>query len=286
MRYRMVAIDLDGTLLDPTGRTHADDLAAMATARRAGAMIVPCTGRSWRESKRPLDGVDLFDEGVFLSGATVHDVADGRTLHRRGMAAPLVLRLVEHLHDQPEVTVVACDAEAVGHDYLVTGSGEIGWRIQRWFDATGVAVRRQQSVSPQDVEHALRVSLVAPPDRMRELIAIVEAAAGDAVALEHVRATRTSGVDEAYDLLGITEPGVDKWTGLQWIAQRRGVAPEQIAMIGDEMNDLTAFEGAGCAIAMGNAVDILKGRADHVTRPNTEAGVAHAIEQLLAGAWG
>jgi hypothetical protein len=80
--------------------------------------------------------------------------------------------------------------------------------------------------------------------------------------------------------------GVYKWRGLEWVADKHGIGPRQIAVIGDEINDLPMLEAAGLGIAMGNAIDSVKQAADHVTLDNEHNGVAHAIDRLLAGEWG
>ena len=147
MKYRMIAIDLDGTLLDGGGRASASNLAAVARARAAGVEVVPCTGRGWRESGATLHQLlPCFPAGkpgpagVFACGAAVHDLATGGALHTMGMDAELALTIVAILADLPDSVLVFRDVEHAGHHYLVTGRGTLSPNTQWWFEATQVTV--------------------------------------------------------------------------------------------------------------------------------------------------
>ena len=91
---------------------------------------------------------------------------------------------------------------------------------------------------------------------------------------------------ESMHVLEIFGWGVDKWRGLRWLADQRGLDASQVAVIGDEVNDVAMLESAGCGIAMGNAIDAVKAVADRVTLDHHENGVGHAIQKLLSGEWG
>jgi hydroxymethylpyrimidine pyrophosphatase-like HAD family hydrolase len=90
---------------------------------------------------------------------------------------------------------------------------------------------------------------------------------------------------ENVHVLEIFAPGVDKWRGLAWLAERHGIRPDQIAALGDQINDVAMIQAAGCGIAMGNAINSVKAAADHVTLDHNQHGVAFAIDQLLAERW-
>lgn len=78
---------------------------------------------------------------------------------------------------------------------------------------------------------------------------------------------------------------VDKWRGIQWLAKQHGIANDQIAAVGDEVNDLPMLRRAGLGVAMGNATDSAKVAADRVTLSHSEHGVAYALRQMLEGHW-
>ena len=91
---------------------------------------------------------------------------------------------------------------------------------------------------------------------------------------------------EVLHVLEIFNAGVDKWRGINWIAERHQIDIAEIATIGDQVNDLAMIQNAGCSIAMGNAVESIKAAADYITFDNESDGVAHAIDHVLDGVWG
>ena len=290
MRYRMLALDLDGTLLDPHNRVSPASVAAVADAVEAGLLVVPCTGRGWRESVVPLAPLIDAEEhnlelGVFNTGACVADLHTGRT-HNLALFAPeLAHELVELLRSEPEAVLVFRDANAVGHDYLVTGDGTLSDNTRWWFRFTGARVAERRDVQPEDLGHTLRVGMVAPASRAAELGALVARTCGSRVLLHHFTAIERPSPAEDVHVLEIFPAGVDKWRGLAWIAEDRGIAHEQIIAIGDQVNDLSMLQHAGLSIAMGNAVPEARSIAQQGTLSNTNDGVAHAIRRVLDGVW-
>jgi len=284
----MIGIDLDGTLFSRDGRVSEANVRALAKAREAGMLVVPCTGRAWRESGpaiaaiAPAEGREV---GVFVTGAAVTDLASGRGMDLAVIEPHVALRLVGLLHDLPEAVLVCREPMQSGHDYLVTGRGSLTRNTQSWFAATGATVHFQKHVSADDLHHTLRVGIVATDARMREVTATIRAELGAAVAMHHFLALKDLQHDESVYVLEVFAAGVNKWRGMSWVARQHDIAPDQVAFIGDEINDVDAVENAGCGIAMGNAIDAVKNVAQRETRDCDSDGVAHAIEQLLAGKW-
>lgn len=286
MRYRLLAIDLDGTLLNPEGEISAANRDALAAAREAGALIVPCTGRSWREGRLALGDVPGMEWGVFVTGATVAELETGRSVDFACFEPHAAYRLVEALSGAEESVLVFREHERAGHEYLVTGTGELPANTRWWFELTGAVVHEQPEVTPDDLHDCLRVGMVTNGERIDTLRNHL---------LDHCR-----DAANIHSFCGIHDPdaparsvhileafprGVDKWRGIRFLADRHGIPHDAVACIGDEINDLSMLEAAGLGVAMENAIDAAKARADRITRSNAQDGVAHAIEQMLAGRW-
>lgn len=303
MKYRLLGLDLDGTLLNERGIVSEANRLAVAAARERGVLVVPCTGRGWQESKEPMQAIfgdvmfkegshtpasssaDLPQPGVFNTGAAVCDVRSGRSLDLACIEPHVALRIVEVLQEMPEAVLVFRDLSAVGHDYLVTGQGSLTPNTQWWFQRSGATVHYQRQVSVEDLRHSLRVGIVAGPARMEVAKAKLRETVGDKIFFHSFEAVQMPVPSESMHILEIFAAGVDKWRGLSWVAQAHDIAPEEIACIGDEVNDLQMLRGAGCGIAMGNGIAEAKAAAKHVTRSHREDGVAYAIQQLLSGHW-
>lgn len=282
--YRLIGIDLDGTLLDEQGRISAANRQAIARAQHHGVGVIPCTGRGWREARKVLGDVPGLGLGVFTTGAVVAEIDTGRSHDFAVIEPHLAYELITFLRDEPEAVLAFREHNLAGHEYLVTGRGKLTASTQSWFNVTGAKVRHQARVTAEDLHHTLRVGMVPSAGRAPELTRTLGERFGDRVRVQCFAALKRDDDDSIY-ILEIFAAGVDKWRGLRWIAQRQGIDAEQIATIGDQINDLPMLRAAGCGIAMGNAVDDAKRHADHITHAHDRDGVAHAIDQLLCGRW-
>lgn len=302
MHFQMLAIDLDGTLLDSRGRVSEANRRAVRAARQAGVLVVPCTGRGWRESLSVLeqlyDGVRedfgnedanpaeaaAFDSpGVFVTGAQVCDARTGRSLDLAMMEPHLALEVVDRLRDLPEAVLVYSDAAQSGYDYLVTGKGELTPNTRWWFEQWNARVAHSPCQSIDDLSCPLRVGVVATLRRMQAAVERLTPAMADRVFFHHFEAVQQPDPRDSMHILEIFAAGVDKWRGLQWLADAHGISESRIAAIGDEINDVTMIRNSGYGIAMDNGIGAVRAVADHVTTSNDADGVARAIERLLAG---
>lgn len=285
MKYRMIGIDLDGTLFNREHEVSEANLRAIQRAHDAGVLIVPCTGRAWNEARRSLQQVPGLREGVFVTGAAVNDVQTGELLDEAPLPAELALDLVNLLADAPDAVLVFREFTKAGHNYLVTGRGQLGDNTKWWFELTESVVHHAPDYSIEHMDHALRVGIAGGHVTLRESYQKVVDHFGDSVIAHAFAAVQKPDPDENIHILEVFAPGVDKWRGMVAVGQRHGIAPEEIAVIGDEINDVAMIRASGCGIAMDNAIDAVKAEARYVTRSNAESGVAHAIDQLMSGAW-
>lgn len=290
MRYRLIGIDLDGTLLDRHGRVSRRNLEALAAAKRAGVRVVPCTGRAWSEARRAIDELNEHpdagvDAGVFVGGAAINDVRTGKPLDTADMDAKLAREIVMELHELPEAVLVFRDADRAGHDYLVTGQGSLSANTRWWFEHTQARVHFKKHPTHDDLLHSLRVGIVTGERRMKLVADRLAGHFGPRVVLQWFKAVQMPNPDQSVCVLDVFSAGVDKWRGLQWMAAKHGIDESQIAAIGDEVNDLAMLRAAGCSIAMGNAIEDARRIARYTTLDHNDSGVAHAIENLLAGRW-
>lgn len=285
MKYRMLGLDLDGTLLGSGGELSEANRVAVARAMDAGMLVVPCTGRAWRESRHVLARLPRIEVGVFVGGAAVSRIEDGATADLAAIEPTLALRLVEHLADFPEAVLVYQDVAAAGCDYLITGRGTLTGNTRWWFEVTQAVVRECRDPTLEDLHHTMRVGVVAPGSRVVPVERGLAEAFRGQVLVHSFEAVQSPDPEENVHVLEVFAAGVDKWRGLMWVARQHGIEPHEVAVIGDEINDLAMIRSAGCGIAMGNAIDLIKRTARHVTLSNDAHGVAHALEKIMRGEW-
>ncbi|MGP1309624.1 MAG: HAD hydrolase family protein [Phycisphaerales bacterium] len=302
--YDILAVDLDGTLLGPSGAVSEANLEAVNAARKAGVEVVICTGRGLVESKRAIAAIRAdrrlpgFTEApiVVAGGSMIVDASTNRTLQRWPMNGDLVRRVVERFRDARSASMVLKDPDAAGFDYLIVDTGPLDPVNVWWFEKMGVRRRHIPELAlDEHPEHTVRVGLAATTDRMYHLGQEIIGEFENEATLHHFAAVSSQntgpssngliGKSTTVHILEVFDKAVTKWTAIDWIAQKRGVPRERIAAIGDEINDVAMLEGAGLGIAMGNAIDRVKDVADRHVASHDDDGVAEAITQILRGAW-
>jgi hydroxymethylpyrimidine pyrophosphatase-like HAD family hydrolase len=294
-RYDLLAIDLDGTLLDSRGGVSARNLAAIHAAREAGIRTVVCTGRGLVECRHVLEAIAQEDPVVVAGGSIISDPASSRTLHRFAIDLPLVSTTVQRLLEHRHPALVLKDPSDAGYDYLVVQGRErlpLDPVTEWWFAQLNVRVRYADHIGDDEhPEHTVRVGACGVS---RNMAAIKEALStvcdGRAcihhfpavVAPEHASRDGDGGTLHVLELFNI---GANKWSAVQVVAEKLGVRPDRIAAIGDEINDESMVRGAALGIAMGNAVPAVNAAATRHTMSNNEDGVAYAVERIVEGSW-
>ena len=275
-KYRMIAIDLDGTLLSPFGEVTARSKAAIHKALGAGLLVCFATGRNWTESRTVLDAVAHYDSAVFVGGAMVVDTKQRLTLHRTMMRPALAAEICGIFEAQGHAALALQDTHAAGFDYLVSDGVPLNEATRQWMQVTDAIVRLVPNLGAHDHGHTIRVGIVAPPDQTQQMKRDLEARFADAI-IVHSLFVPAYGVE----VLEVFDPSVNKWEGLLHVARRHGIQPKQIIAIGDDLNDLAMIKQAGLGVAMGNARPEIKAVAKRVIGTNAEEGLAQFIEELV-----
>lgn len=281
----MLALDLDGTLLASNNTISNTNIDAIQRIQDVGVHIVPCTGRAWYESYRSLKPINHLNWGVFVTGAAISEIATGRTLNLTTIKPHVAMKIVEQLSHLPEAVLILRDKCQAGHDYMVTGRGELTPATRWWFEQNGTVVHRQGHITKEDLNHTLRIGLVAPAIRMKDAARELVNSLGDQAILHNFQVVQLPSPDQSVHILEVFAPGVDKWKGLKWIADHHAIDDAEIAVIGDSINDISMISAAGCGVAMGNASESVKATANYVTATNDENGVAQTIDCLMNEIW-
>ena len=267
MRVALIACDVDGTLITSAHRLTSATTAAVQDAMRAGVRFVLVTSRPPIAIRALLQQLGLVGSGpngehpfVSCQGALVGsytETGELRIRHQLPMPAHVAQQVVVTLPDGLAVYWYAGSRWLVGAtDPLVEREAAIVRCEPELADLAG------ETVGPD------KLLVLAPPTRTH-LLEEVTIPAG----LMGVRSTATH--------LEVTREGVDKAAALLGLCAELGIDPGEVAAIGDGANDLTMLSSVGIAVAMGNAMDEVRGIADLTTTSNDEDGVARAVEELL-----
>ncbi|MES4906810.1 MULTISPECIES: HAD-IIB family hydrolase [unclassified Streptomyces] len=262
-RFRLVATDLDGTLLRSDLTVSARTRAALALAGRAGAHHLVVTGRPAASSREFLVAIGYRGLAVCGQGAQLYDASADRLLVSAALdldlARAVVKRTEEELGGRPlELAVVTAAPE---NRFVITPRftdrvrpdwGLVGSREELW---------------AQPIEKVLMRHREVPDGRVAAAAAL---AGGGEVSVTH----------SEKGMIEVLPAGVDKAVGLGRAAERMGFSPEDTIAFGDMPNDIPMLEWAGYGVAMGNAHPGLIAVADEVAPDHDEDGVAAVLERL------
>jgi hydroxymethylpyrimidine pyrophosphatase-like HAD family hydrolase len=259
---RLVATDLDGTLLRSDGTIDARTRRALAAVEAAGVPVVLCTARPPRWMRPLAQATGHRGLAVCGNGSIIFDLHTETVLETFPFAVEVAREVVARMRGAlPDAT----------------------WAIERH----GAFAREPRYVPhwpvPDDTivaeldallaEPALQLMVRHPWLTGDELLAQARALVGDLAELSH-----SSNADT---LLEIGAAGVSKASGLAVLCERRGIDRAEVLAFGDMPNDLAMLEWAGRSIAVANAHAEVMRIADEVTASNDEGGVAQVLERLL-----
>jgi hydroxymethylpyrimidine pyrophosphatase-like HAD family hydrolase len=264
---RLVATDLDGTLVRTDQSISDRTRTALALAEQAGSVLVLVTGRPPRWMAPVVAATGHRGLAVCANGALVYDLHTERVVRSHLLAGDAAVAVVEALRRElPGVTF------AVEHgpddDGVPGGFGRDPAYRPRW-DVGEVPVAPIEDLLGSGV-----VKLLARHDELGsdEFLAHARELLGDLAELTH---SSTDG------LLEISGAGISKASGLAALADEHGVAAEAVVAFGDMPNDLPMLAWAGHAVAVENAHPEVKAVADEVTATNDDDGVAQVLERLF-----
>ncbi|HWG74354.1 MAG TPA: HAD family hydrolase [Acidimicrobiales bacterium] len=263
---KLVATDLDGTLLDPSSCIPTRTRAALCAARRAGIAVVPVTGRPPQALWPVVDGAELGPLGVCSNGAVLVDIDAHELLEVELIAAEVAVRLVADLRRVVPGIILASDS--LDGFYHESGFFDppMGWTER---------VTTVPDILSTTVAGCVKLIARRPGWSAPELIT---ALATDMAEEAHVT---TSGLD----WVDIGALGITKAYAIERVCDRLGVSVADVVAVGDNHNDLSVLAWAGTAMAPANAIPAVLAVVDRVLPANTEEGVAVLLEELVATRW-
>ncbi len=272
MSIRLVASDLDGTLLRSDGTVSDRTRRAINSAIAAGVHVVFVTGRPPRWLTEIGAATGHRGIAVAANGAVLYDLATEATVREHPMGPPLLATLTAELRAAfPAVRFAA----EYGHTFGYEPGYRHDWEISPTHDRHGnplepPMVAELEAIIARPAVKLLAKDREADPDEF--LVRVSTLLAG--------RATVTHS--SRHGLLELAAPGVTKASGLAEVAARAGVAQADVAAIGDMPNDLPMLEWAGHSFAVANAHRAVQAAADQVVGTNDDDAVARLLESLLA----
>jgi Cof subfamily protein (haloacid dehalogenase superfamily) len=273
MRPSLLALDLDGTLLDHGGRPHEQDVRAVRAAQLAGITVTIVTGRLYSGTRASAAALGLSGPVGCADGSHVVQSSDHATLVHSGVGGHEGVLLRGALERAGLATFVFAQ-DAIGHEHR---SAEFVPYVRTWSTDIRVAGDVYQH-DLWDAEEGV-TAVVALGSRENVLQAADELARDLTKPIALVQFPLRREPHVGIWAIMARASGCTKGTAVRWIAERQGVAMKDVVCVGDWVNDLPMFEVAGRSFAMGQAPDEVKARATDVLTETSEAGggVAAAV---------
>lgn len=275
-RVGLIVLDLDGTVLSPTGHVTPRTRAAIRAAVDAQIAVCIATGRSWWESRSVIAEAELTGPGLFAGGAIVNQMESGATLGAMPMHAEVARRACAVIDRQGLAAMVLRDRNVEKYEWLIAGEWPMPPTVPEWLATHGSSFARANGLADADHHGTVRLSTVAVVDENQRMAEALMTELGDALYLHEIRVP-TAGVS----VLEVFDSTVNKWTGVQRAAAILGIDERTIVAIGDDMNDLPMLRGAAVGVAMGQARHEVKSAADVTIGTNAVDGLAKYLEQIV-----
>ena len=276
--YRILALDVDGTLLDRSGRLRPRTADAVARAAASGMRPVLCTGRRYRRALPIAAELGIGAPLVCNSGALVKESRDHRTLWRADLEPGLVADLLALYAERDELAVSFTDRPPSGADFVVardpTGRPLVDDYLGQ--NRPHAEVDPGWLASPGRSGPHYHICAIGDRDAMLAAREAVEARFGGRVTTFVQRSPRYLGT-----MCEVLRHDASKWTALLHLAALWGVESREIVAVGDDMNDIPMIAGAGLGVAMGHAPAEVRAAADLVTLDEEDDGLARLIDDVL-----
>ena len=270
---KLLALDLDGTLLNGEKQITPRTRAALDRALAQGVLLVPVTGRPAQgipSVVRELPGLRYV---VSSNGATIRDLAEGKVLLEKHLSAAACLAVLDRCAQVPMIR----EAFRAGVGYL---SREDYETLRARY--AGTSMLQYHLDTRQVLPGTVAEFLQADPRPVEELF-FLTGSPGEKAALRDLLSD-IDGIgfaDPFPNDLEVIAQGIDKGEALGFLLRHLGIPAAQVLAMGDGGSDLPLLQAAGIGVAMANATEGLKAAADYVTASCDEDGVAAAIEKFV-----
>ena len=285
MTISLLALDLDGTLLDSRGRISERNRSAIRDAREQGVRVALVTGRRFRDSRPVALELGLDVPLISHNGALTKHAETRQTVSVLPLPVTAARAALRVGRQADADALVSDDHEGLGvlvYDHLRGGNTAaqkyLTWAQRIHGDEDGrEAVRQVESLEDYLDHEPIHLAFSGGCEEMDKLEEILKLELGDTV-----KVLGTKYLEQDFTLLDIVNPAASKGAGVAAAAAELGATTDEIMAIGDNFNDLEMLLFAGTGVVMANAPLSLRETAGlHPTATNVEDGVALAIEQFI-----
>lgn len=264
--YKLIALDMDGTLLNDEKKITEKTKKTISEARKNGKYVVLCSGRPIEGIDRYLDELNMNTEDDYVisfNGSLVQHAANKKVIGKKTLKGE-DLKYLFNISRELGVNIHGFSKE-----------GCITPKISKYTELegkiNGITVKEFDYTKIEDKEDISKVMMIDEPEILQKAI--------DNLPKDLYE--KYTVVRSAPYFLEFLNKDANKGTGVGMLAEHLGIKKEEVICVGDAGNDLHMIEYAGLGVAMKNATDDVKEKASYITKSNNEDGVAHVIETFM-----
>jgi Cof subfamily protein (haloacid dehalogenase superfamily) len=276
--YRLLAIDVDGTLVDSRDRLTPGTRAALRRTTAAGIRVVLATGRRYRHTLHLVEPLGICVPLVTASGALVKHPADHRTLYKTEFDARLLGDLLAILDRAGYDALLNADTFHEGFDFFRPEKPRENRFLAEYFTLNPGAGRAWPDFFISPPPGVFAGFVMGTRDEMLAIERLLHASLPGQIATHVLRSPRYRGF-----MCELIPAGVSKWTAVRRLASQWGIADGEICAVGDDVNDIPMIRSAGLGVAMGNAVPEVKAAADRIAPTHDNDGLVEVVGWLIDG---
>jgi Cof subfamily protein (haloacid dehalogenase superfamily) len=275
--YKLVALDLDGTLFDNQSRITADNLAEIRRVTAAGAHVVISTGR-------PFCGLPFsqiqgsgIEYSINTNGSSIYRLCDQTCIYEDSMPPEMILPILDYLLGKDIHFDLYIDGKAYSPTQCVGSIQKLAVpeSIRSYIRDSRIRIPDMPGFIRENNYRVQKITMNFSPDENGVLKEREE--------IRHYFESRSdvTCVCGGYNNLEISNITADKGSGLCHLAEHLDIPIEETIAIGDSENDLAIIRAAGLGIAMANATDVIRAAAGDITLSNEESGVAASLRKYF-----
>ena len=274
--FRLLAIDIDGTLVNSQHELAEPTRQAVLKAKRAGVEIVLATGRRYSRVLPLVEPLELNVPLITASGALIKRAEDHRTLFQAEFLPGALHHCLEVVAAAGFEAVLYGDTYDLGFDFYHRAETSDSPLLREFFAKNAGFGRIDPQIMARPPVGIFAGFAMGTREEMVALEIELHRHLPELLYVHVLRSPRYAGF-----MCEIAPFGVSKWTGVYRLAEQWGISPEEICAVGDDVNDIPMITAAGLGVAMGNAVDEVKAAADRIAPTNDEDGLAQVVEWVL-----
>ena len=288
--YKLLAIDLDGTLLNEYGEVSQANYIAIQKAKEKGVKVILTSGRAVKSVQNLAEELESNENIICGNGAIIYNINEKKVLYNKFISKRKILQIAK-----------ICEENSIYYN-VYTPNGIIAKTLNynllfynhentKKTEANKTRINIVQDIykyiEEKEDEEYLKIN-IADSDKiifdniikkLKQIkdIEVLDVSHMSRKFIEHGQEI----VPVTYYYTEISSSDVSKWNALEYIMNLYGINKDEVIAIGDNVNDISMVENAGVGVIVGNGAPYIKEKADLVVAPNNENGVAEAIEKLI-----